>query len=167
MNTESKLTPQILSAYFGSKVLQTIAWEQDRPRVIAQVLGIKTHPKFEILTKSEKNHGWMDGSDCQLLLKRISDITEEHASKCASLCGLHTEGNHVTKMIDSVCIQNDTYLLQICHDGCISMYNHQRVTEFDARPIYAFLQLESYDCGHGSIPSLIDAGVAVCEKEGM
>ena len=58
-------------------------------------------------------------SSCKLILTPLSLISEQHASMCASLIGLHTGGNVVGWYNDSVIITNDTYELEIGYNKFI------------------------------------------------
>ncbi len=142
---------RIYAAYLGCKYL-TSGEEPD----IFPIIG-------ETITAIERYPKTFEGD--RLILKPLSSISDEDASKCASMCGLHTAGNRVIRMEDAVFVDNDTYTLQISHRGYICLRKNGSLYNADMRGIYAFLMKEKYDCGYADIPSLIEAGIAIADTK--
>lgn len=95
------------------------------------------------------------------ILTPLSAITDEHADTCAVFCGLHTEGNAIKRYSEAIIISNDTYDLQIGHNGYICLRKNGQLYNMDMRKVIDKLREWGYDCGYGDIPSLIEAGIAI------
>lgn len=105
-----------------------------------------------------------------IILTTLSQITTEDANTCANLCGLHTDGNNIRRTNHYVFIENDSYELQISHNGYVCLRKNGVLYNMDMRKVIDFLRSNKrhdgtekpvYDCGYGEIRSLIEAGYAL------
>lgn len=118
-------------------------------------------------------------SDCQLLLTPLSEISDEDAIEVAKLAISNSE----IKDFKAVQIRREDYGVKVIIEWFgkegLSMYwvfiTNNRLPQFLKRtgstlaelhyqfPIQAidYLRSKSYDCGYGSIPSLLTAAIAI------
>jgi len=136
---KQKLTPQIIGAYMP----EFLFYKNDSIPLCA----------INITDESV--------ASCKLILTPLSQISEEHASMCASQIGLHTEGNVVGWYNNSVIITNDTYKLEIGYNGFIGFTKNGTLLKCNINCVLDKLRELGYDCGYGKIDSLIEAGIAV------
>ena len=145
-----KLTAQIAAAYFGCKVKV--------PHGESFVIG-----KMESVTERaiyfyQKEDVWSMGIPaCQLILTRLEDITDEHA---VGLFKAYHNGESIT--IYSKKEKNDAEMAEVSKTELVPKYKIHRIENI--QKIIDYLRSKNYDCGYGSIPSLISAGIAVDAK---
>lgn len=152
-----KLTAAIAGSYPNAKVTMS---GYDDPIFKIDEIDFK-HDEFTLMRVSNGDIFHEPIDQCQLILTPLSKISDEDAFRCASMCGLHTAGNRVIRITAAVFVENDTYQLQISHNGYVCLRKNGALYNMDIRKVYDYLRSKGYDCGHGSIPSLIAAGVAV------
>lgn len=103
--------------------------------------------------KGHNDSDWGNIEFFKLILTPLSEITDEDAIIVADLGASSGNGGI-------------TYGLQIIRDirfgrdGVLEVRNAKRFIK-----IIDFLRSKSYDCGYGSIPSLITAGIAINSKK--
>lgn len=101
-------------------------------------------------------------SECQLLLTPLSKISDEDAVEVAKICNRDNNSHKFKSKSKEQLIEMGRL---IAYD-LVSTYGDPHYVQLDyAREIIDYLSSKGYDCGHGSIPSLIAAGVAVEKKE--
>jgi len=148
---ESKLlTTEIAGAYFGCKVAQNISGSGSF--LLGTMINVSEH---SIVIDLDYKYGNYKTSSynielCHLILTPLSEITDEHIHGCYKAMG--TGGfeddfskEHFIETIspNEVAGHKDRYG-QSCYYRAID-----------------YLRSVGYDCGHGSIPSLIEAGIAI------
>ena len=107
-----------------------------------------------------------------LLLIPLSEITDEDANKCAELCGLHREGNKITRTENIIYVENDSYVLSISYNGYICLKKNGLLYNMNMLKVYDFLRTK-YDLGFSgynngkfiTVYSLIEAGIAQNKNE--
>ncbi len=178
-----KLTVEIAAAYWDAKLTTQHA---------AFIGGVKTFKYLE-LTDHMISDGtnWFPISDCQLLLSPLSSISDEDAIEVAKIVSgpwaRHFKESDLSysrvdksKRIGVFSNGNLQHIVHVCSDGAVRYYNpafsadsKQGDLSVESRGEYCitkytaaidYLRSKSYDCGYGSIPSLIAAGIAI-EKE--
>lgn len=143
---EHKLTAQIAGVYWDSN----IKLPDSDDTYVMQAL------KMNSICVGNNYLGipmWYKISSCNLLLYRLEDITDEHACEVARIFNeqyLSTKGDKPTVNKGKIWINSR-------NQNCIT-------DAICAVEISGYLRSKSYDCGYGSIPSLIDAGIAIDKK---
>ncbi len=85
-------------------------------------------------------------------------LTKEHAVQLGRLAGL--ANGIAIDMPDAMFVNDDTYQLQIAHNGYVCMRKNGVLYNEDVRCLIAQLQSLGYDMGYLKIKSLIEAGIA-------
>lgn len=179
---ENKLTAQIAGAYLGCDVKHSTMGRSG--------IGKLTAIRKDVLGISDEDDiygSWINTDYCQLLLRPLSEITDEDAVQVANMkkreC--HTEFTvsnmqhalHQTSKDGYNILWIDFQSFSINHAGHSQVHKHKigistwgSVTHYydgelsqvnDSRQIIDYLRSRSYDCGYGNIPSLIQAGIAI------
>lgn len=137
-----KLTDKIAAAYFGADVLfQGVEYDN-------MVIGVGG---YSLCSKDNTIHMKWDGigNSAKLLLTPLSKVSDEDADYIGDLLlpfgafGEMAEGEYGKDFVNGKILRSMR----------------------DSMPILDYLRSKGYDCGHGSIPSLIAAGVAVEKSE--
>ena len=143
---EQKLTAQIAHVYSGAKVLNKESGYCFEMVAISDSYILVYQPPS---SGDESGDGgdeleWKP-SDCQPILTRLSNITDEDALEVAKILytpvSIYISANAGREIVTNM----DTYTFR---------FNK-------ANRIIDFLRSKSYDCGYGSIPYLIEAGIAI------
>lgn len=133
-----EMLDRIIAAYWGCRI--QVNGNQ------MQMIGLET--KCIYLAKPAKDYAEeFDFSDCQIMLKPLSLISNEDAIEVAKM-NFHGHTEHPQ-------VELGRALVQKIHKH---IYCEKVVTIID------FLRSKSYDCGYGNIPSLIAMGIAVEAK---
>lgn len=145
-----KLTDNIAAAYFNAGVLHAgNTYEMHGVmRGIIEVFTLEDSDQFELLECSE----------CQLELTPLSAITDEHAIEVAKMSSNYNE---------FAFSQHQDYVDMVIADGigiALNWMKNQGLSAFICDQQAQYLRSRNYDCGYGSIPSLIDAGIAVVKQ---
>ena len=164
-----KLTAAISASYFGAEV-RTPDGDGVMTGIRKDVIGV---------ARSNEFYGtWYDYDQSQLLLTPLSKISDEDAVEVAKIlipqCFLNTKKgwqvsrNYTTTGYPYIKIHHPKKVYSVQIDCTLVNFDiddmEDRVTaSCDAKPVALtdYLRSKGYDCGHGSIPSLIAAGVAV------
>lgn len=174
---EQKLTAQIAAAYFGQKVKIEI------PLMETFIIGIHENGLLQT-AHSVGTHDKFNVEYCQLILKPLSAITDEDAIEVAKIAVNHTNNvdfsNYEITLNSRDFERIEVYIggirIGIYYDGRIICSN--KIAPFIFLPTFNMSQIAdflrstdeskgkyAYDCGYGSIPSLIDAGIAIDETK--
>jgi len=142
------LTLEIASCYMPCKAVIEI----DEAEEVYEIQG-GAFINNRILCFDNKGHSiWLSLNDtwAKLILTPLYDVSEEHKI-------------HVGK-ISSPDIDDEHHLMNIGSSVIVDIFNGRIIMEFGAtrmQEIIDYLRSKSYDLGHGSIPSLIEAGIAI------
>lgn len=141
-NTEqitNEMRCRIFAAYWGSKVKAIHA---------AFVNGEKIFKYLELTDHSVSDGcNWFMLDNCQLILSDLSEITDEHAAELGKIFGYSGSGL-------SNCAHWGRYWINTQKSGNGWAYRKAIAAVDKLREL-------GYDCGYGSIPSLIQAGIAI------
>jgi hypothetical protein len=156
MNTTDEkkvLTAQICAAYWGAEVSAN-PYADNRAPIIGKMVGITTrlhvkYPKWQSIVDIEY-------SNCKLILRPLSEITDKDAVEVADIYLFKPEHRGKEKHMMSCQFEEGTFI--IIHDDypAVRVFMYELTAE-----LVDFLRSRNYDCGHGDIVSLIDAGIAV------
>ncbi len=178
MNTKTKvLTPAIAAAYWRAEVLT----KEDG---IVKMHGLQLNLLVGELPKFQ--HGYYAYNSCQLILTPLDEITDEDAIEVAKMAMYHPSNkedweniicsfivDEITRLSTGVVIIASLICwegsININYDGFIEIKNEEGENEVGGIWNYAsiidFLRSRHYDCGYGSIPSLIAADLAVSKSK--
>ena len=155
---EQKLTAQIAHAYSGAKVLNKESGYCFEMVAISDSYILVYQP-----TSSGDESG--DGGDelewklsyCQPILTRLSNITNEDAALIAGTAG--EDSTNAGNIIYSEIV--GPYLVLNFENWVYRLYLSVEIIDFLRASSWNGVEKPVYDCGYGSIPSLIDAGIAI------
>lgn len=106
---------------------------------------------------------------CQLILTPLSKISDEDAVEVGKAFGLKKMDGHYYEWIGKAIITHHFTMYSPWDDSILdTASNRGLVTNIHSRnylKLVDYLRSKGYDCGHGSIPSLIAAGVAVKKEQ--
>lgn len=173
---EQKLTAAIAGAYFGCDVICAPYGGQPKRQIIGTMIGLNNRGIDIKFPEWQSPHNILI-SECQLILTPLSKISDEHAvwvykivftpvGGTKDILVNKTQGG-VTQMYsryaDNGSLSNG--FMGIYPEGLEIIYRDDNKLEnpdtYRALLIWDYLRSKGYDCGHGSIPSLISAGIAV------
>lgn len=154
-----KLTAAIIGAYMGCKVkIGHVIY--NITEVGVDKLYLKTDTGGYAIVPHER---------CQLLLTPLSKISDEDAVEVGKAFGLKKMDGHYYEWIGKAIITHHFTMYSPWDDSIFdTASNRGLVTNIHSRnylKLVDYLRSKGYDCGHGSIPNLIAAGVAVEKKE--
>jgi hypothetical protein len=147
-NMNKTLTPAIVGAYWNTPI--------KTPDGLGMATAL-TDEKITVKLFSDgistllRSPGTYLLSDCQLAAKAMSEITDDDAKECGSICGLHTGGSRVERKVNSVYVYNDSYQLQIYFNGHICLRKNGAIYDQDMRRVYEYLRSKSYYCDSDDI----------------
>lgn len=160
-----KLTAAIAGAYMPKQVMYNGELREVHGFTTDHVILFTTTDEFE----------YAEYSECQLLLTPLSKISDEDAVEVAkiiiddednlSIIKVDRESSFCTKVLLKA--NKATYLdvLVFTNDGNVDLTDAKGKDLNACHLLWSrltdYLRSKGYDCGHGSIPSLIAAGVAV------
>lgn len=155
---KQKLTAAIAGSYLGCEVIHTnVSGYVKRllPKGVYQDSFIEgCH--LRVLNTAEHNVYFLHLGQCQLLLTPLSAISDEHAVEVADMQMFVPEARNKQKDLLSCTFEKGAFF--ICHlhfpTAKVNLY------ELGCETI-DYLRSVGYDLGHGNIPSLIDAGIAI------
>ena len=150
MNIAKELYPHIYGAYYGSPVCHPSDFASFEYRGVKSINGV-IHPVLYGDWSGGTNpnlscESHTDWDEIKLKLKRLSNITDEDALEVCKLLGRYG-GTHTANIGRQLVAE---YLRKVSN-----------VVGVDWFRILDYLRSKGYDCGYGSIDSLIDAGVAI------
>lgn len=177
-----KLTAQIAKVYMPCKITDKYA-----NGVQYDMVGISEYEGNLQVKMPSGDTDWWNIDICQLILTPLSKITDEHAIEVALICKRDYHRHFVVSDIKSQyseTTEKGYNILWITFDslstniaghsdinkhkigisswGSVSHYFDGELSPVNmSREIIDYLRSKSYDCGHGSIPSLIAAGIAI------
>lgn len=138
-----KLTAKIAASYFGAEVRCAPYGGPPDRKIIGTMIGLNNdgiHVKFP---EWQSHQHQVAIGVCQLILTPLGEISDEDAMEVVKIWYKGSE------KISTISIDEGKRI-------ALSMCVPSEITDY--------LRSKGYDCGHGSIPNLIAAGVAV-EKE--
>ena len=154
MSNDRKLTAQIAAAYFDSKVY--IHDDRLHPsNKIQSIIGVTKTKIVYSESSSSFFDGWFHISACQLILKKLEDISDEDAIEVAWILDVNYSNNPDSEQWYDL-------------DGLINYVKEEIIDGSrlaDVVELIDYLRSKSYDCGYGSIPSLIEAGIAIVDTK--
>ena len=169
-----KLTAKIAASYFGAEVRCAPYGGPPDRKIIGTMIGLNNdgiHVKFP---EWQSHQHQVAIGVCQLILTPLDKISDEDAVEVAKIADKNVEykkGNgHIAEITRYKVVKSESK--DKSYIG-IDRYSGDTYYGYDPLPITAslysieqidYLRSKGYDCGHGSIPNLIAAGVAV-EKE--
>lgn len=140
------LTPAILGAYMGAMVTDKYSDGKSY-----KMVGVSEWEGNLQVETSKGETDWWNINQCQLILFPLSKISDEDAVEVAKIMGV----------IDSDCGVDDyEYWGNYVKKSYINEGKQHRSFIVSVEVI-DYLRSRSYDCGHGDIKSLIEAGMAV------
>lgn len=152
MSNDRKLTAQIAAAYFDAKVY--IHDDRLHPsNKIQSIIGVTKTKIVYSESSSSFFDGWFHISACQLILKKLEDISDEDA--IVFFDNWMKSNNHSDKL--------DTNGFKASCVRCWISDNEN--SKYRLLHSTDYLRSKSYDCGYGSIPSLIEAGIAIVDTK--
>src|ERR1051325_2303015 len=138
------------AAYYGARVCApTIEPDMD----MWENARIITVEDKCILYQDEEGIAGININDCKLVLKPLSEISDEDAIE-------------VAKMYGGLCIKVDKDgFLQVVYKNnvCVTYFVVNNPLNIPTK-LTDFLRSRGYDCGYGSIKSLIESGYAIEEN---
>jgi len=168
-----KLTAAIAASYFGAEVKVNGYYNNDStPK---EIVGTMTHVGLMSIGTGGGQYSY---SQCQLILTPLSKISDEDAVEVAKIAIGVDAKEPIIERCGDVRVSMDYGISRtICvirkaanqyEHGREYFYVHNETEQgafntsvFGTAKIVDYLRSKGYDCGHGSIPSLIAAGVAV------
>lgn len=148
-----KLTAAIAASYFGAEVRCAPYGGSPDRKLIGTMIGLNNDGiQVKFLAWQSHQHQVEIGV-CQLILTPLDKISEADCVEVVNSVGLDTEG--VGKIISTFIDFEKRLVLD---------FEYQVFRVRLSVEVIDYLRSKGYDCGHGSIPNLIAAGVAV-EKE--
>lgn len=171
-----KLTAKIAMCYQNAHV--TTKYDEGKSY---KIVGVSEWEGNLQVQTSENDTDWWNIDQCQLILTPLDKISDEDAVDVAKIlipqCFFNTQKgwqvsrNYTTTGYPYIKIHHPKKVYSVQIDCTLVNFDiddmEDRVTaSCDTKPvsIIDYLRSKGYDCGHGSIPNLIAAGVAV-EKE--
>lgn len=158
---ETILTAQIALSYLGCEVL----YGYEGRKKVGTLTGHNAITGLQIFDTSRLTHLHHNVNPdlCQLILTPISQISEDDAIEVAKMIDEFIESPKVSR--DEYCIEiNDDkrmrHVVIMKVDGSIYCNDNQNCNN----RCIDYLRSLGYDCGYGSIPSLIEVGIAVNKK---
>lgn len=133
---QKKLTAQIAAAYFGCQVTDGY--------FTGTMIAIRNDTVT--LQKNGATAG-LSISECQLMLTPLSKFTDEDALELSKLYKHNFPS-----------VEYGRGIIENCYD---SYESYNEITFRDGIIVDDYLRSKYYDCGYGSILSLIEAGIAV------
>lgn len=141
---------RIFAAYAPCRVFDTISEKEVDMNAISFNEGM-----IEFGCKSDAD--WGNVEYFKLILKPLNTITDEDAIEVSGIVDVWTE-NECHLPPDEV----KEWLDEVFTGNCATYADYVSGKEF--QELLDFLRSRSYDCGFGSIPSLITAGIAIAAK---
>ena len=143
-DTEGKTVIATLTGVSRADGLET-TWDKKKDGCVGDYLSFKANGRHDC-----------DALHAKLILRPLSDITDEHAKQVAELMSSLEYGE-----LDPDTISDWFNDIWIGNSALMSDYVDGR----QLQGLIDFLRSLGYDLGYGSIPSLIQAGIAT-KKEG-
>lgn len=152
-----KLNSAIVGAYMPKEVMYN--------GELRAVYGISAYEVILYNKRDGCEHDYVAYEHCQLILLSFDKISDEDAVEVGKAFGLKNMDGHYYEWIGKAIITHYFTMYSPWDDGIFdTASNRGLVTNIHSRnylKLIDCLRLKDYDCGHGSIPSLIAAGVAV------
>jgi hypothetical protein len=174
---EQKLNSSIAHAYYGALVM----YENE----VREVYGVNENC-IALFTDTDE-FDYAEHSDCQLLLTPLSEISDEDAVEVVKIAlnepwlydmnyrsELVLTSSSVVRFADKVqviyssnvrsgkvYITKESGLWEVINGS----YDDNEVPLICTSSVFDFLRSKSYDVGHGSIPSLISARIAINKNQ--
>jgi len=163
-----KLTAQIAAAYFGSEIICAPYGGQPERKLIGKMVGLGNtlmDIKFPVWQSSHQ----MPISDSQLLITPLSSISDEDAIEVAKIIDKNSKfGGAVTyefKLVEAYSYVDNAKYMQPCvqrkvngMECGIEIISEHLLKSIE---IIDYCRQNSIDVGYGSIPSLIECGIAI------
>ena len=181
MSNDRKLTAQIAAAYFDAKVY--IHDDRLHPsNKIQSIIGVTKTKIVYSESSSSFFDGWFHISACQLILKKLEDISDEDCLEVAKILlpvpfERRTKGWVVSRDFTItgypyIKIHHPMIVYSVQIDAKLVNFDIDNTEDretgaHDMKPtaIIDYLRSKSYDCGYGAIPNLIDAGIAIVDTK--
>ena len=150
----NKERARIFAAYWGAEIQMKDTDKPYLPEKIGRMNNLDECRVESIKTSTRGSIACIYSYRIQhakLILKPLSEISDEDAIEVSKVYG----NNMPTKEEGMGIIKN-----------CLYDYEESNeVTLHDGMRVCDYLRSKSYDCGYGSIPSLISAGIAITETK--
>ena len=139
------LKSEIAAVYMPCRA---IIEQQDGVRVVGMLTGV-VYNRFAFVANATETVTFLDFGNTwvQLILTPLSEISDEHAVGLSKVYGHNEPLAILGKKLIEFCFADDEEINEI------SVQDGMRVTDY--------LRSLGYDCGHGSIKSLIESGIAI------
>ena len=147
---DNKELMRVFAAYMPCKM------KYDGYNPTLEVIGVLyAEGNLQVMDKTGHSDMWECNNYCKLILKHLSKITDEDAMEVAKILydKYVSEEEEKYRIVTYAALGGDfiktLYKTPLTCDKIISIID--------------FLRSRGYDCGHGQIPSLLEAGLAVEE----
>ncbi len=175
----NELTPQIAGAYYGCRVETAPYGGQPNRKLIGEMIGITSYG-ISLKYPEWQSTDSQPFANCKLLLRPLSAITDDdcafiYETIIGSTIGENRfsiqrqQGKSITvETVYNIDNAPDKRTYVYIPDSLEIYYTQEGRIEYPdgvrMQEIIDYLRSKGYDCGRGSIPSLISAGIAVEDK---